>query len=375
VKKLRILHVCHSLRFGGGIETWVVNLFRYHDRERMQMDYCYTDSNPGEMADELKKYGANIISCRMGFNYLFFPHRFAKILTEGSYDAVHIHGNDFSGPAIHGAKIANVPVRIANYYSTSTGHRNDFKRLLYLWPMRRWIEREATNILACSSAILKCRWPVLYKQGDQRLSPMYIGVDLGEFRQPIDKNAVRKSLGIPLNVPVIGHVGRFWPVKNHAGFLRIAAKVSERMPDAHFLFVGDGPLKSEIEKMAKDFGLADRTIFAGVRNDIPVVLAAMDVFLFPSLWEGFGNVVTEAIVSGLPVVVSDVVPAASEIGIGPFKEFAFPLDNEEVAVANVLWLLEHRGDAAKMVEQCSEELDQFEILDNLKRLEKIYGNR
>jgi len=254
--KIRVLHVCHSLRFGGGIEAWVMSLFR-SNRGRMQMDCCFIEANPGDIAEELKEYGADIISCPMGFNYLTFPKRLAQILKGRSYDAVHVHCNDFSGPVIYGAKIANVPVRIANYYSTSTGHCNDFKRRLYLWPMRRWIERDATSILACSSAILKIMWPELYERGDKRLSPMYIGVDMGKFRQPVDKAAIRSELGVPAESDVVGHIGRFVKAKNHAGFLRAASRIFSSNPNTRFLLVGEGPLKPEMQKLASELGIGE----------------------------------------------------------------------------------------------------------------------
>jgi glycosyltransferase involved in cell wall biosynthesis len=94
--------------------------------------------------------------------------------------------------------------------------------------------------------------------------------------------------------------------KNHAGFLRIAAQIHKRMPNAEFVLAGDGPLRPEIERQAADLGLAERVIFLGDRRDISAVLASIDVAVLTSDSESLSNVILEAMAAGLPVVAYNV---------------------------------------------------------------------
>lgn len=375
--KIRVLQVLSTMNRGGGIESWVMDIFRHYDRKQMHMDYCFTGEGPGNFAGEIREVGAQILHCPLGLNYICFIKQFTKLLVKGDYDVVHSHLHNLSGPVIHAAKKSGIPVRIAHFYSTREGHRNDWKRRLYLIPLRRWIRKEATHILGCSQAVLKAFWPDMCHSGDQRLDVIYIGIDFERFRRYTDRRAVRKELGLPSEAYVVGHVGRFYPMKNQAAFVRIAAKVASKVPNTYFLLAGDGPLRQQVESLAQDLGIRDRVLFTGYYEDIPKLLRAMDVFLFPSLWEGFGNVVTEAIVAGVPVVVSDEVPAVREIGIGPFKRLAFPVANEDLAAQNVIKLLENPEIGRKMIAECDQELKVFRIENNLQLLQAVYfsGNR
>ncbi len=94
--------------------------------------------------------------------------------------------------------------------------------------------------------------------------------------------------------------------KNHAGFLRIAARIHERFPEVEFVLAGDGPLRSEIELEAKMLGIGDRVSFLGDRRDVSAVLASMDVSLLTSDSEGLSNVILESMAAGVPVVAYDV---------------------------------------------------------------------
>lgn len=90
--------------------------------------------------------------------------------------------------------------------------------------------------------------------------------------------------------------------KNHSGFLRIAKRINQQMPDVEFVLAGDGPLREEVEREAKTLGIGERVIFLGDRRDIPAVLASMDVAVLTSDSEGLSNVILEAMAAGLPVV-------------------------------------------------------------------------
>jgi glycosyltransferase involved in cell wall biosynthesis len=131
---------------------------------------------------------------------------------------------------------------------------------------------------------------------------------LNPFREPITREEVRRELGFPVDAPLVGHVGRFVAAKNHKLLVEIAREVLKKRPETHFLFLGDGPLRPEIEARVLAMGLSQRIHFMGTRTDVPRIMrAAMDVFIFPSLWEGLPIAVIEAQAAGLPCILSEAV--------------------------------------------------------------------
>lgn len=134
--------------------------------------------------------------------------------------------------------------------------------------------------------------------------------------------------------------------KNHAGFLRIASEIHERMPAADFLFVGDGPLRPEIEQQAAALGLGERAIFLGERRDIPAVLASTDVAVLTSDSESLSNVILEAMAAGVPVVAYDVGGNSELLKTGSVNDqrgALVPVGNESEFAAAVLRFLSDAG--------------------------------
>ncbi len=127
---------------------------------------------------------------------------------------------------------------------------------------------------------------------------------------------VRAEFHIPPGAFVVGHVGKFIAVKNHAFLLDVATALVARAPDVdiRILLVGEGERRAEMMERANQRGLGARVVFAGSRSDVPRLLrGGMDLFLFPSLLEGLGLAVVEAQAAGLPVVFADVVPHEADI--------------------------------------------------------------
>jgi glycosyltransferase involved in cell wall biosynthesis len=138
---------------------------------------------------------------------------------------------------------------------------------------------------------------------------LHYGIDLSTFSSPIDPVQIRQALNIPPKAFVIGHVGRFVEQKNHDFLIDVFAEVCRLDSRAILLLVGEGPLRPNIEAKIQQLGLVDKVIFAGVRSDIPLLMrGAMDVFVFPSLYEGLGLVLVEAQAAALPAVAADQVP-------------------------------------------------------------------
>ncbi len=314
-RPVRILHVVGGMN-RGGVETWLMHVLRHIDRERFRMDFLVHTTRPCAYDEEIQKLGSKIIPCLETSRPWRYARNFHRALSEhGPYDVVHSHVHHFSGFVVYLAHRAGVPVRITHSHndtSLNDGRATTF-RSGYLRLMEHLIRKHATTGIACSRKAAESLYGTAW-QNDSRWKVVYCGIDLEPFRQPVDRAEVRRELNIPEDAFVLGHVGRFHEQKNHTFLIDIAAEVARREPNMRLLLVGDGPLRPQIEAKVASLGLTDRVIFAGLRPDVPRLMkGAMDVFVFPSLYEGLGLVLIEAQLSGLPSIFSDVIPEETDL--------------------------------------------------------------
>ena len=353
----------------GGVETWLLNVLRHIDRDRFQFDFCTFGPQPGLNATEAEKLGCKVLRCPKGSNPLEFRSRFRRILREGGYDVVHSHVHFFSGAILRWANAEGVPVRIAHSHTSQDDRPGTLARRCYRWLMKSWIDRYATHGLAASrlaaATLFGENW-----QADDRFRVLYYGIDLDTFRQACVPEEVRRELGIPLDALVVGHVGRFVAAKNHRFFLEVASEIVKRRPEIHFLSVGDGPLRPEIEARAKAMGLEGKMLFAGTRTDVPRLMrGSIDLFVFPSLYEGFGLSVLEAQAAGLRCLVSDAVP--DEVGISPESvEFLPASGGAALWARRVIALLGERKNSTSVVGSVFR--DRFSIQQSRLELARLY---
>jgi glycosyltransferase involved in cell wall biosynthesis len=182
--------------------------------------------------------------------------------------------------------------------------------------MMRLVREHATHLLGASQEACN---DLFGAEATARGLPQVVhnAVDPGRFRSlPADKFLLRRQLGLDGGGVLVGHVGRFEEVKNHDFLLRSFAALSRRFPDVRLVLAGDGPLRTRVMRQASATGLRDRVDFLGVVPHIPRLLAALDLFLFPSRWEGLGLALVEAQAAGIPCLVSDRVPREADIGLG-----------------------------------------------------------
>jgi glycosyltransferase involved in cell wall biosynthesis len=190
------------------------------------------------------------------------------------------------------------------------------------------------------------------------------GVQLDRFRPNLyDKEAVRRTLEIPKDAWVIGHIGRFHEQKNHDLILDVFRQVLKERENSYLLLVGEGPLKKSFQEKIRQWKIEDKVILLENRGDIPQLMAAMDVFFFPSRWEGFGNVMIEAQSMGLPCIISDKVPDKVKLtGLVTTHPLDAPLS---------VWtesLLNPKGSLTE-----PNRLDEYDIRNSVRKLENLYS--
>lgn len=190
------------------------------------------------------------------------------------------------------------------------------------------------------------------------------GIELKRFSFSDEgRKRIRKELKIPETAYVIGNVGRFHEQKNHELIVDIFENVSNLREDAYLLLVGKGEntRQATIDKL-KSKGLLERTIIIQDRKDIPDIMSAMDVFLFPSRWEGFGNVLIEAQSVGLHCVISDKVPRGTIV-------------SDKVSVVGLNDSVKNWVDALNqntVMEEPVGDISKYEIANSILRLQDIY---
>lgn len=189
--------------------------------------------------------------------------------------------------------------------------------------------------------------------GAEKFTTIPSGITLSAFRSVrADPAAKRKELGLPADGPVVGTVGRLVPIKGHAWLVRAVPRVVAEFPAACFAFVGDGPLRDELRQLGDALGVTSRLVFLGTRQDVPDCLAAFDLFVFPSLNEGMGRALIEAMAAGLPVIATCVGGIPDIVTDGTNGLLVPPRDEKALAAAILTLLRDHRrmaatGDAAK----------------------------
>jgi glycosyltransferase involved in cell wall biosynthesis len=312
---VRILHVVGRME-RAGLETWIMRMLRLIDRERFQIDILVHSSEPGAYDADVRALGCRIFACPFIARPWTYAAVFKRILAEqGPYDAVHSHVHFFSGYVLRLAKEAKVPCRIAHSHNDHNAleRQTRWRRQIYLAAMKRWIRRFATHGLATSRiAALDMFGPEWDR--DSRIQVLFSGLDLSLFETEISRAAVRQTWSIPPEALAIGHVGRFEAQKNHGFLVQVVAVAMQQQPNLYLMLVGQGSLRSAIERQVQALGIGDRVIFAEPQTDISsLLLGVFDLFLFPSLHEGLGVALLEAQAAGLPCLISETIPPEAEI--------------------------------------------------------------
>lgn len=181
-----------------------------------------------------------------------------------------------------------------------------------------------------------------------------------------DKKEEREKFGIGRDDIVIGHVGSMHPQKNHERILEVFYAFHTKYRNSKLILVGDGVLKNDIINRIDTMDLEDSIILLSNRNDVPQIMSTMDVFLFPSRWEGFGNVLIEAQCMGLPCVVSDRIP--QEVRVTNSIHVVSLSESNEKWVSTILDAINGKEGALKKTE-----LDNYDMRNVIKSLEQIYA--
>lgn len=364
-----ILHFIHGLNVGGA-ETFIVNIIKQLDSNTYCFDFAIQNAiitNPS-LLDIIAKERITIYTIPSFPRHPFAQYRYLKMLiAQNSYDVVHIHMNAAINPIplLVGKFLKNKHIKfLVHSHSAYNCTGGKLAYYIHKFNSKLLIDKSYLKV-ACSN--VAGTW-MFGKSGFQILNN---AVDVKKFAyNEINRLRIRKELNIGDNHFVIGNVGRFVYAKNHEFMIDIFSKYVKFHPQTLLLLVGDGPLKNKIKQLAEESGIIDKIIFTGERTDIPQLLSAMDCFLFPSHFEGFGFVAVEAQANGLRVVASDQVP--KDINCGNFVKFLSFYDSREKWIAAIESSIIQTRAYERLINPVSE--TKFDITRMISVINNIYNN-
>ncbi|MEG2200708.1 MAG: glycosyltransferase [Raoultibacter sp.] len=307
----RILHVIGAMDRGGA-ETILMNLYRCIDRNRVQFDFLvHEPTRTCDYDEEIERLGGRLYRLDRFVGYNYFSYRKAC----RDFFAQHPEYSVVQGHIGSCAALYLAEAKRAGCYTIAHSHAQNFPLSLSQLGFRalsfptRYI---ADYFMACSLEAGRDRFGKAVVAGD-RFKVLKNGIDLGCYTcDEVSHRQAKNALGWG-DVPVFGHVGRLAVEKNHVFLLQVFQQIKKQLPSAVLVLVGRGPLEEDLKGRVAHQGLEESVFFFSIRDDVPEILKALDVFVFPSIIEGLSMASIEAQAVGLPCILSTGVPEAAVI--------------------------------------------------------------
>ncbi|WP_419748679.1 glycosyltransferase family 1 protein [Clostridium perfringens] len=364
----KILHIVGGMNIGG-TETMLMNLYRKINKD-ISFDFISYYEREAYYDKEIESLGGKIIK-------LGSPNRkgiyksikdLCKVIREyGPYDAVHAHTLFNCGIAMIAAKICGVEVRISHAH-TNLDNNISFLRKIYMTSMRVIIKIFSTNYLACSDDAGK----YLFGQaitGNKNYIKLPNYIDYLKFLECNESN-IRKELGISEEEIVVGHIGTFKSSKNHSFLIDIVNNMIKKNGNVRCILVGEGELKKEIQYKCRELGVEKKVYLLGLREDTEKILNSLDLFVFPSTYEGLGLVMLEAQACGLPCLVSEAIQPEADLGLGLLKKMRLK-DGDNIWSEEALKLVKNKNKNKQLIEEAFEN-NGYDLENIINTLLKVY---
>jgi glycosyltransferase involved in cell wall biosynthesis len=375
----RVLHVITRLIVGGAQENTMFSAALL-DKQRYRVEVvCGPQTgSEGSLIEETRQRGVPLtilpeLVRQLNPVYdLIALWKLFKLFRDGKYTIVHSHSSKAGILARLAARLAGVPIIVHTVHGWSFhDHMSPGLRYIYIFLEKLTARFSDALIVVAKPDIQKGLKNGIGKPEQYRLIRSAIPLD--DFDpQLVDRVAVRQSLDIPAEAPVLGNVGRFSTQKNPLDWVKIAGRVGRRLPQAWFLLVGDGSLHIQVEQALKDEGIFERTKLTGLRRDVPRMMSAMDIFLLTSLWEGLPRVIPEAMAMGIPVVAYQVDGIVEAVQPGETGRLCQPGDLDEMTSC-CLELLQDASRRSRMAGRCRQfAISEFDLDHMVAQIADLY---
>ena len=363
---IRIAYFIDHLRTGGA-QKHLVELLRGLDRRRFAAS-VWTERTGGELVGEIERLGFHVRSLdvqksltegRSLFHLLQLAHTWRR-------EGIHIvHGYLYAGNIIGALAgvLGGVPVRIVSKRSLDS-YRSRAK-LLACRLSNRLADRVTVNARAVGAFVAREE-----KCAPAKMVVIPNGVDFSRFQSPGE--GVKEAIGLSPRDKVVVTVGRLtWKKAPHC-LLTAARLILQEEPEARFLLVGDGPMRSQAERQAEELGIRARCTFAGTVSDVLPFLQASDVFVLSSVIEGMANALLEALACGTPAVVTDAGGNGEVVQDGK-TGFVVPRNDPQQLAEATLRLLREPGLAGRMGEAAMKDMvERYSLSHMMRSIEALY---
>jgi len=303
---MKVLHIANKNN-GNGVASFIMNYYRHIDYNKIQFDFISHSSLEDSNAEEIQNLGGNVFNVPSYKKYLFkYINSVYKIIKSGTYDIIHCHQFPIDIISLFIAKKKGIKVRI--FHAHNNAFYSFVKRLLVYLFRNIW-GCVVTDFSACS-----------VDAGHFFFGNRYKYIIFNNAIEPeryvfnsIARNSIRNNLYLPENAFVIGYVARFVKQKNYFFLINVFKNILYKNDNSFLLLIGDGKLLKKIKKYVATLNLLKNVLFYGVSERVYELYSAMDVFVFPSLFEGLGIAGIEAQCAGLPVIASLNIPKEMQV--------------------------------------------------------------
>jgi glycosyltransferase involved in cell wall biosynthesis len=365
MKAINILHIMSRLPVGG-VENQLLMILEKYDKKKLHPIVCSL-SDKGEIGKEIEDYGIEVIPLNK------LKHRFDWSIVKDIYKLIktrnvkivrthQYHANLYGRLS---AWLAKVPCIVASVHNVYTIDRKFHRRLI-----NNLLARCTDTVVAVSETVKK---DVLTYDGlsEDKLRVIYNGIDTDRFFN-LNGSLIRSKLGISSEAPVVGTVGRLTLQKGQKYLIDAVSALREKIPQILLLIVGDGPMRGELENHIRALGADKNTILLGTRRDIPQLLSAMDIFVLPSVWEGLGTALIEAMAAGKAIIATDIPPFREIINTEKIG-ILVPARNSSAIASSIELLLGNKSFAGTLGNNAQERAySDFNITTTVDKYTNLY---
>ncbi|MCH8290361.1 glycosyltransferase [Candidatus Poribacteria bacterium] len=365
MKQVGILTIVGDIKMGGMGRVIYRLATRLKHKYRLAV-WCLLSG--GYFADELQKEGVEVrVLRRQSWRHPLNLIRLANQMRQGRFQILHSHGDDASTIGRVASLIAGMPIRVVHLH---TAHWLPSERSKKQVTINKFLSAFTDEIIACSHA------GRTYTINDEHIHPgrvttIHNGISVERFN--VSSTRHQPTLGITPETPVVGTIARLEFVKGHEYLFEAAKIVLKQFPQTRFLIIGDGPRRTELERLVAELDISSNVIFLGIRFDVPELLSLCDVFVLPtSIREGLPLVLAEAMAASKPIVGTRVGGVPEVIVDGETGFIVPPKDTQ--ALADKILLLLQNPTVARRLGDAGRQLCMKAFSDTAmaQRVENLY---
>jgi glycosyltransferase involved in cell wall biosynthesis len=371
MKKAKILLLTNACTVGGA-EMHLLSLAKHLNKDKYDLSLVYLIEKPDDarsLKGDFIATGIKVIDLESRGRYDPLPVlKVAKLIRDCKFDIVHAHLFHAEIVGRLAMILGSVRIFVTTYHNAEEFLKNPF----WAWVARR-IASKAHQVIVISDAVGRYLVDKSAASSD-KIKRIYYGLEFKDGLVGARLAAIRDEYGIDKNYPIIGMIARYAPQKGHRYILEAMVEVLKELPNVRLLLAGhdEKGIKGSLEKCAKGLGIREKVVFSGFRADVYELLHQFDIFVLPSLWEGFGLVLLEAMAVGKAIVATNVGPIPEVIKDGE-TGFLVPPGDPAAMAEKIVFLLKNRERALEMGEAGKRRVTQyFTICRMIKETEAVY---